>query len=440
MSTPVFNRAGYRLHPAQFKTRWEAAEKMGQVREYVRKGRTYWSLRFSFDGVRYEIYNHKGVRFESQEHAERVLHQIQGRLAEATDPVWALAEFLPARSKPNRVLVRLEEYLATLERRVEHGDLSPHTIANLRRWILPPETETAQTGRRRRPGPRRKPGSDYFAWWAGYSLHEVRTTHVRQFRTYLGERGVGRDTIRRLLEWLKAFLLWAKAEELIDRIPEVEMPSKIKRRPKLLLGEQRRRVLEAIDPEIRGIFLFCALGQRPGTARAVLVEDVGKEGFIRVTRAVKSHRADGPVASTKADREGRVPLTRELAAWIAEFAANRHPTARLFYNPRAQPRLNPGQRWTHRALWLEWREACARAGVPYVPLYQGTKHSFATERLLAGKSKDAIAEFMHISRHQVDTYAVWARELSSEVLDEDELVPEARRIRELRPRDEGERK
>ena len=448
MSTPAdlrsrfaadWNRSGYRLHPQQFKTRWEAAERMGQVREYDRKGRTYWSLRFSFDGVRYEIYNHKGVRFESREHAERVLHQIQGKLAEATDPVRALAEFLPARSKPNRVLERMGEYLAELEERVTLGELSPHTVANFRRWVRPPEAEPASGGppRRKRPGPRRRPGSDYYAWWAGYSLHEVRTAHVRRFRRHLEAEGLGPDSVRAILERLGSFLTWALGEELIERVPEIELPARAERRPKLLLGAQRRRVLEAIAPERRGIFLLLSLGQRPGTARAVLVEDVS-DGFIRVHRAVKSHLADGPVGPTKAKREGWVPLTRDLAAWISEFGATRHPKARLFYNPAADPRRNPGKRWTHRALWLEWKAACARAGVPYVPLYQGTKHSFATERLLAGKSKDAVAEFMHISRHQVDTYARWARELSAEVLDPSELAGEAKvmllGVREEKPK------
>ena len=45
---------------------------------------------------------------------------------------------------------------------------------------------------------------------------------------------------------------------------------------------------------------------------------------------------------------------------------------------------------------------------------------------MAGKSKDAVAEFMGISRHMVDTYAQWARELSAEVLDEDELSSETK--------------
>ena len=45
---------------------------------------------------------------------------------------------------------------------------------------------------------------------------------------------------------------------------------------------------------------------------------------------------------------------------------------------------------------------------------------------MAGKSKDALGEFMQISRQQVETYAQWARELSAEVLDEQELGDETK--------------
>lgn len=397
---------------------------LGSVLEYRRKGRIYYAIRLTLDGRRWSIYQHKGLKFLNRTHAEQVLAQIRGELLKAKHAS-AIAAFLPAAQKPNRVLGLMEGYLAELEAKVEVGDLSPHSVASFRRWVQSPKGNK-----------RRRDGTDYYSWFAKVSIHELNARKVKAFKAWLYKQGAGKDTIRTVLERLKAFLVWCSEQEelLFERVPKIQLPDVTRARPGLLSDNQRRAVLEAIDWEWRGIFLLMSIGVRPGSARAVLVGDL-EQGFIRIRQAVKSHNCDGPVGPAKAKKENWVPLTKDLAAWVNEFTRDRHPAARLFSNPRSS---DPGRRWNHRALWLEWRAACGRAGVPYVPLYAGTKHSFATGRLLAGKSKDALGEFMQISRGMVDTYAQWGRELNVQVLDEKDLAEETKaRVIELRGR-EGE--
>src|SRR5262245_26136367 len=60
------------------------------------------------------------------------------------------------------------------------------------------------------------------------------------------------------------------------------------------------------------------------------------------------------------------------------MAAQRHdgdPSSGTFPNPTAR---NTGKRWTVSGLEREWKRACARAGVAYLPLQQGTRHSTLT--------------------------------------------------------------
>ena len=382
----------------------------GSVSKYRVKGRTYWRIRIAIAGRLFTVSNHKGVPFENEQHAGKVLVQIHGKLAEATDETAAIAEFLTRSSKPHQVIPLLREYMKDMEERVAVGELSANTLRGVYRWVP------------REGAKRRKQRSPHMAWWDGRSIHEIRPYEIDRFTRHLKERGIGNESVRSVLESLRSFLVWCKRRELIEKIPDIQIPKRIRKRRELLTPGQQRAVLAAIPWEQRGIYLLLCLGVRPGAARATLVEHV-RDGYVLVKAAVQGHNTDSKVGPTKGRRENWVPLTKELARWIAENAAGRLPGARLFWNPLS---TSPGQLWNHASLWKQWKAACKTAGMPYVPLYAGTKHSFATGRLMAGKSKEAVAEFMQISRAQADTYALWARELSAAVLDDEDLAEETR--------------
>ena len=65
------------------------------------------------------------------------------------------------------------------------------------------------------------------------------------------------------------------------------------------------------------------------------------------------------------------------------------PGTVLFTNP------NTGQRWSHWALWNRWKKACGSAGLPKpVKLYEGTKHTFATEALERTRNERAVRDYL----------------------------------------------
>ena len=389
---------------------------MGKVGSYRRKGHTYWRIRIKLDGELREVYRHKGVQFTSAAHAQAVLEQIRGRLADATNHAAALAEFLPKRSKPNLVLTVLQDYVKEMRQRLKLKEISQHTLANLLKRV---------------PGAPAKP-SQHFGFWAGVSVHEIKPRHLEKFKQHLQGLGIEPSSVRLSMDQFHGFLGWCVREELIVMAPQGPQIKVPRKRPELYTPSEQRRVLERIPWAQRGIFLALCLGMRPNAARALRVEDA-QRGFLHVHRATQSDKAGAePSEHTKGWRESWVPMSRDLAAWIEEHSRNRMPTAALFWNPSGR---TPGQGWAHKTLGVTWNRAAREAGLPHVPLYKGTKHSFATGRLLAGKSKDALGEFMQISRAQVDTYAQWARELSAEVLDAGDLAEEAQaKILELRGR------
>jgi hypothetical protein len=67
-------------------------------------------------------------------------------------------------------------------------------------------------------------------------------------------------------------------------------------------------------------------------------------------------------------------------AWIEKHVDRRSRLVQtpLFINPRT------GTRWTHSAFHRSWERACDHAGVPRISLYEGTKHSFATDAVRRG--------------------------------------------------------
>lgn len=399
------------LTGAAFAAKVAALADRGRVSEYKVKRRkkeyVYFRIRIPLDGVNRDIYRHKGVRFSDRAHAQRVLEQMRGRL-EGVEPPFetaAAAEFLPDLSKPNRIETLLREYLEDLEERARLGEVSDYTVANLRTRVPTDPPRKAQ----------------YFAFWSMYALSEVRRAQVEKFKRHLELEGLAPSSVALLMDQFKAFLTWCKeVRELPFNPPAFPAVPVQRKRPPLLTPAQQRAGIEAIPWRERGIFLAMALGVRPGAARPIRMADV-HDGYIDIHSAVQGAKATAKVApNTKGRKAYWLPLTRDLARWIAEHSDGRLPSAWLFPDP------NTGGIWAHGSLERIWRSASESAGIPHVPLYKAMKHSFLTGRLLAGKSKEALAEFASITPAQLETYAQWARELSAQVLDDGELAEETR--------------
>ncbi len=83
-------------------------------------------------------------------------------------------------------------------------------------------------------------------------------------------------------------------------------------------------------------------------------------------------------------------MSDELRAWIESYVdpTDRLRAAPLFLNPRT------GERWTHYALRDAWLRACEAAGVGHVRLYEGTKHTMATEAIRLGVDERALQTFL----------------------------------------------
>ena len=95
--------------------------------------------------------------------------------------------------------------------------------------------------------------------------------------------------------------------------------------------------------------------------------------------------------------------------------------APLFVNPRT------GRRWTHCVLRDQWIRAAESVGLEGVRLYEGTKHTMATDAVRRGVSERALQAFLgHRDARSTRRYARLSDEALVTVLRPRSLSPACR--------------
>ncbi|MCL4686272.1 site-specific integrase [Myxococcota bacterium] len=132
-------------------------------------------------------------------------------------------------------------------------------------------------------------------------------------------------------------------------------------------------------------------------------------------------------------------MDAELQAWIERRVPpeRRMRGGLLFENARGQ---GPSRRWTPTSLHRHWETACRAVGLTApISLYEGTKHTFATNAKRRGVEDRLLQRFLgHRDRRSVERYARLADEALVAVLRPRRPTPEGD---DLSPacRQEGER-
>lgn len=185
------------------------------------------------------------------------------------------------------------------------------------------------------------------------------------FRNY----SLAPKTVRHVLSALSAFLnhLADLGElEAVPRFPQVRVaPS----RPRLWLSaDAQGRIIEGADPADRLILrLMFETGVRPSEACALQVGDL-VDGGLRVCRAFDEY---GELKSTKTGSDDVRALSQGLYKALKNSCRAHDPGQFLF--------TRGGRPYTRRKLRYRWQVACKRAGVEGISLYQGTRHSRASQ-------------------------------------------------------------
>jgi len=352
------------LADADRAVRWTLEGNLGQIRS--RRGGGEFYLDFRPYG---RVWSNRGIRITDEETARRLLEQIRGKVADGKLLHEVLAEYLPANAKPNLVPSWMKRWLDVRRREAEAGTLSPYTFRQYQGYA--------------------KPGG-HFSYFDRLSIHEITFGVLEDWSLWLADRGQNPKSRRNIISAFKAFLAWLRRRGEIREVPEFSLPRADEYEPRIMAIEEQDLALEAIPVRERGIFLAMArLGLRPGEARAMDATDY-RDGWITVDKAMKGKGSGAPIGGTKTGKPKRLPVGEELAGWIEEHVPReaRLSSAPLFANPRT------GRRWNHQALTVIWKRALSACGLPHAPLYEGTKHSFATDAMRRDVPERLLQKFL----------------------------------------------
>lgn len=179
-------------------------------------------------------------------------------------------------------------------------------------------------------------------------------------------------TIKNVLAVLHKMFTDAYDNEMIVRVPgwpKIEVPDP---EIKWLTREWQDRIIEAIPERDRPIFIFLRTwGCRPGEARALMWDcvDFDKEQ-ITIRRAFSGAGCNHLQEYTKTKRIRYLPFTQEISQIFKEI---RGIGGFVFRNHEGRPYTADLSRI--------WNEARDSVEAPKVTLYQGTRHSFATQNI-----------------------------------------------------------
>lgn len=205
--------------------------------------------------------------------------------------------------------------------------------------------------------------------FAGMDVRDIRRGHIEDFKEDLRQKGYAAVSVKTKIQWLMAFLSAMKERGDIKEIPSKPKIKVPVRDVRVLSVEEQNQIIGRLAAHHRIVFeTLAALGCRPGEVWALKKRDlVGGRVYIQRAYDNAAH-----LKETKSNRIQCKMLSPELNARLAALCRDRLPEAFIFSGRSGAP---------YRPVYLSnlWRAAARDAGIP-VPLYVGTRHSFATRR------------------------------------------------------------
>jgi len=152
--------------------------------------------------------------------------------------------------------------------------------------------------------------------------------------------------------------------------------------------ETQSKILDCIRDIHRPIYMFMMLsGVRPSEARALRWQDVHMDKQEIIIAKTLDYK--GALVPVKGKKILPLPMTKALCALFQNIEKTLSP--HVFPNPLT------GRLYRRDAMDKIWRKACKKAlGGQVIPLYQSTRHSFASQLVNAGID---IAAVQRLLRH-----------------------------------------
>jgi integrase len=300
----------------------------------------------------------RGIAFSSYEQATRILTKIRAEI-DAGD--FDVTRYVAEKLKPLRFSNWVDNWLKTKEIEVEKGRLSPSYRKELRRFV-----------------------NRFKLYFGEIDIRDIGTKRIDAF--YQSIEGVPK-TVRNIMSCLHKLFTDAKRWGDIIQIPqfpEFEVPEPdIKT---IDLDEQDAVINSIPDLMDRAYILFTARQMvRPSETRALFWEDLDlKHDKVTIRRHFSLNEL---CVTTKSKRTKSLPLDAEVKRTLSELP--RHITSPFVFHKNGQPY---SESWARKV----WKQFSLQMGID-ISLYQGTRHSSATEAVNR-VGMDRVQEFLGHTR------------------------------------------
>ena len=307
-----------------------------------------------------------GIPFSSYEQADRILTKIRAEIdAGSFDP----SRYVPTKLKPLQLTNYAEKWLKDREAEVEKRVLSPSYLKELRRFV--------------------RIFQEHFG---PMDIRDIGTRRVKEF--YLSLQGSPKyiSNILSALHKMMADALDYGDISTMPKFPEFEIPEADF---KIIDLDQQDQIISSIENPMDRAYIFFTARQmvRPSVTRALFWEDVDFK-YDRVT--IRRHFSLNVLReTTKSKRIKILPLNLEVREALMRLP--RHIRSPFVFQKDGLPYLESYARKL-------WNRITAEMGID-ISLYQGTRHSSATEAVNR-VGMDVVQEFLgHTRRTMTKKYA-----------------------------------
>ena len=328
-----------------------------------------WYIRLN-DGTKI-CCNRDHESFYSRQEAERCLAlEIQ---PEINKPSFDPAFWSKKKKSLKSFSVFAEEWLKTCEIRMERNELSPTYIGSLRNYV----------------------NNLWIPFFGDLNMLEITGRELNRF--YLSLR-YSPKTIHNVMTGLAKLFRDAYRQQVIPSMPWFPQLESIPEFDAPWASEEiQEKIFEHLSPDALFMILFMAThATRPGEARALQVKDVNlSANTVTIARAFAD---DHLRPFTKSKRIRVLPLDE---AWKALYLARPraiNPDSFVFCDSEGSPR---SRNWSRN----QWNAAREAAGIAHITLYQGTRHSLASQAGNRGVPVQLISKFLgHSNIKQTERY------------------------------------
>ena len=237
-----------------------------------------------------------------------------------------------------------------------------------------------------------------FSYFEGYDVRKIKKYDIEKFLYSIAKSGIKLKTQKNVIGVLHAFLTHLFDLEILSEMPKFPTIKVQDPEWKWIDRAKQIQILQHIPEQHKQIFEFLfTTGLRPAEIRALKWKDIVKDAelpYIEIRSSFSDHTYR---EITKTKNRWQIPLLSKIEEILKKVP--RRLGCEFVFNLNGKP-------YSRNVLGNNWRKACSEAKISGVTLYQGCRHSFASQRVNEGKPLEIIGAMMgHLSTQTTRRYA-----------------------------------